>query len=91
MEPETSLVRTESRVELDSVASVHLDFTLVGFPCYSELNDTLWDGGNFERLLVFWVLLEEAAVLECGGQLCGSVSSYPRPLYQAGLGWPHGS
>ena len=67
MESKTALVRPESRVELDSVASVHLDLTLVGLPCYSELDDTLWDGGNLERLLVLWVLLEKATVLERGG------------------------
>jgi hypothetical protein len=56
---EAALVWTESRVELDSVATVHLDLALVVLPGNTELDNTLWDGGNLESFLVFGVLLEE--------------------------------
>lgn len=70
VESQTTLVRPKGRVELHSVSSVDLALALVIFPYYSELNDTLWDGGHLECLLVLGVLLEQRAVLEGGDQLC---------------------
>lgn len=67
VQTETSLVWTESRVELDSVSAVDLDLVLVIFPDDTELDDAFWDGGDLEGFLVFWVLLEEGRVLEGGG------------------------
>lgn len=58
MESETSLVWTESRVELDTETTVDLDLALVVLPRDTELDDALWDGSNLEGALVFWVLLE---------------------------------
>jgi hypothetical protein len=74
METETSLVGTESRVELNTVSTVYLDLVLVIFPDDTELDDAFWDGGDLESFLVFGVLLEEGGVLEGGGQLWWDVS-----------------
>lgn len=59
MEAETTLVRTESRVELHTVALVDLALALVVLPDDAELDDALGDGDNLESLLVLGVLLEE--------------------------------
>ena len=64
MEPETTLVRPQRRVELDTVSSIDLKLVLVIFPADAELDDTLGDGGDFEGGAVFGVLLEEGGVLE---------------------------
>lgn len=59
VETETTLVRTEGRVELHTVALVDLALALVVLPDNTELDDALRDGGNLEGLLVLGVLLEE--------------------------------
>lgn len=59
METETTLVRTKSRVELDSVTSVDGDGTVVTLPCNSELEDSLGDLNNVEGSSVLGVLGEE--------------------------------
>lgn len=64
MEPETTLVWTKSRVELNTETTVDLDLLLVVLPDDTELDDTLGNGNDFEGSLVFGVLLEESAVLE---------------------------
>ena len=69
VESETTLVWSKSTVELDSETAVDLHLALVVFPCYSELDHTLWNGGDLECLLVLWVLLIELAGLEGGGEL----------------------
>ena len=69
VETETTLVRTEGRVVLDTVTTVDLDLALVVLPHYAELDDALGDGDDFEGIAVFGVLLEERAVLEGGGKL----------------------
>lgn len=64
METETTLVRAEGGVELDAVATVHLEVAIVVFPDNSELDDTLGDGSDLEGGAVLGVLLKERAVLE---------------------------
>ena len=64
MESKTALVRAKCRIELDSIAAVGLHLALVILPCDSELNDTLWDSGDLQRLLVLGLLLEEGGVFE---------------------------
>lgn len=64
MKSKTSLVWTESRVELDSVTTVDLQLSLVVFPDYTELDDSLGNGDDLECSLVFWVGFEKGAVLE---------------------------
>lgn len=59
MESETTLVRTQGRVELNSVTTVDLDLSLVVFPGNSELDDSFRDLDNLEALGVFRVLLQE--------------------------------
>lgn len=76
VESETALVWTQGRVELYTEATVDLALALVVLPCDSELDHTLWNGRDLEGLLVLWVLLEQGAVLEGGGQLWQSVSAY---------------
>ena len=49
---------------MNSVSTVDLELSLVILPDDSELDDALWDGDNLEGGLVFWLLLEEGAVLE---------------------------
>jgi hypothetical protein len=69
MQSEATLVRTKCRVELDTVSAVYLDLSFVVLPCDAELDNSLWDGGNLESGLVFWVLLKKAGVFEGGGKL----------------------
>jgi hypothetical protein len=70
VETETTLVRTESGVVLDTVTTVDLDLVLVVLPDDTELNDALGDGGDLESTLVLGVLLEESRVLKGRGKLC---------------------
>lgn len=65
VESESSFVRAESGVELHPVATVDLDLTFVVLPCHTELDHTLWNGGDFQGFSVLWVLLEERRVFEC--------------------------
>ena len=71
MQAETTLVRTESRVELHTVALVDLALARVIFPDDAELDDTLGDGDNFEGLPVLRVLLEKSGRLKGGDELYG--------------------
>lgn len=59
MQPQSSLVRTQSRVVLHSVTPVDLELTLVVLPGDSELDDTLGDLDDGEGFSVFGVLGEE--------------------------------
>lgn len=83
MEAETTFVGSECGIELDSIATVHLDLALVIFPDDSELDDAFWDGGDLERFLVLRVLVEEGGVFECRGKLFVG-------LLELGLGWDVG-
>jgi hypothetical protein len=64
VESETALVGAESRVELDTVAAVHLELAGVILPDDAELDDALGDGDDLEGGLELGVLLEQGAVLE---------------------------
>lgn len=70
VETETTLVGTESRVELHTVATVDLGLVVVILPHDTELDDTLGDGDNGESLAVIGVLFEERGVLEGRDKLC---------------------
>lgn len=76
---ETTLVRTEGGVVLDTVTTVDLDLVLVVLPDDTELDDALGDGGDLESTLVLGVLLEESRVLKGRGKLC-VVKSVPATL-----------
>jgi hypothetical protein len=67
---ETTLVRTEGGVVLDTVTTVDLDLVLVVLPDDTELDDALGDGGDLKSTLVLGVLLEESRVLKGRGKLC---------------------
>lgn len=67
---QSAFVRSQGRVELHAVATVHLDLALVVFPGDAELDDALGDGADFQGAAVFGVLLEERRVLERRGKLC---------------------
>jgi hypothetical protein len=69
VQPETALVGTESRVELDAVALVDVAVALVVFPDNAELDDALGNGDDLESLLVLGVLLEDGGALKGGGEL----------------------
>lgn len=71
MESQATLVRSQGRVELNSISAINAELAIVVLPCHTELNDTLWDGANFERRSVLGVLLEEGAVFKGTGELCG--------------------
>ena len=58
MEPKASFVWAQSRVELNPVSTVDLDFSFVVLPDHAELDDSLRDSSNLQGSLVFWVLLE---------------------------------
>lgn len=72
VETETTLVRAEGGVVLDTVTTVDLDLVLVVLPDDTELDDTLGDGSDLESTLVLGVLLEESRVLKGRGKLCAS-------------------
>lgn len=55
---------------MHTVSAVDLELALVIFPDNAELDDAFGDGGDLERLLVFWVLLEERRVLKGRDKLC---------------------
>lgn len=74
MESETALVRSQSRVELHTVAPVDLNVALIIFPCDPELDDSFWDCGDLKGFPVFRVLLEKAGMLEGRGKLFENVS-----------------
>ena len=42
MEADTTLVRTDSAVELHAVTEVYMDLTVVVNPWHTERDDTLW-------------------------------------------------
>lgn len=64
VESETTLVRAQSRVELDSVATVDLQLALIILPDNSELDDSLRDGDDRDDLLVLGVLLKQSGVVD---------------------------
>jgi len=64
MEAETTLVWTESGVELHTVTTVDLELTLVVLPNNAELNDTLWDGDDWETDTEIWLKFEELGGFE---------------------------
>ena len=61
---ETTLVWTESRVELHTVTVVDLALALVVLPDDTELDNALGDGGDLEGLFVLGVLVEERGRLK---------------------------
>jgi hypothetical protein len=69
MEPETTLVRTEGGVELNTVSTVDLQLTFVVLPDDTELDDTLGDRDDRKALLQFWGDLEELGRIEGGDKL----------------------
>lgn len=69
VETKTTLVGTESGVELNTETTVHLNLVVVILPDDTELDDTLGDGDNGESLAVLRVLLEESGVLKGRGEL----------------------
>jgi len=79
VESKTTLVRTESRVELDSVTTVDLGNTVVVFPDNTELEDTLGDRDDRDNLLKLRALLEKSRVLKSGQKLVVG-------LFEFGLG-----
>lgn len=69
MESKTALVWAQGRIELHTIATVHLDLILVVFPDDAELDDSLGDGSHLEGSLVLRVLLEEGGIFEGGDEL----------------------
>jgi hypothetical protein len=69
VETETTLVGTESGVELDTESTVHLHHTLVVLPDDAELNNALRDGDDRKACLQLWRDLEEFGGLEGRDQL----------------------
>ena len=69
MEPQATLVGTESRVELNTVTPVDVELSLVVLPDNTELDDTLRNGNNGKALLKLGVNLEELGGLESGDKL----------------------
>lgn len=69
VQSQTTLVGTKSRVELNTVAPVHLEVAGVIVPDDAELDDALGDGGDLEGSPVLRELLEQGAVLESARKL----------------------
>jgi hypothetical protein len=59
VQSQTTLVRTEGRVELDSVTSVDGDRTVISLPADSELDDSFGDLDDGEGSSVLGLLLQE--------------------------------
>gem|GEM_PF-5019944 len=89
METETSLVRADSAVELDTITEVSLNFSLVVYPSYTESEDTVWLDHSLNdfclfkfRMLVINLLdrlenfLNGLKVLIFTRMLCSQVSHY---------------
>ena len=72
MESKTSLIRTQGRVELDTISSVDLHLSLVILPDHSKLDHSFRDRSDLEGGLVFGILLEKRGVFEGGNELCCS-------------------
>lgn len=70
--PEATLVRTQGRVELDTVTPVDGNRSVVALPSDAELDDTLGDLHHGECLAVLGVLLQER--LEGRGDLVDGLS-----------------
>lgn len=67
VQTESTLVRTESRVELDSVASVDSDRSVILLPGDSELDDSLGNLDDGKGLSVLGLLLQQLAYCQRGG------------------------
>lgn len=89
MKAETTLVRAESRIELNSISTIDLNLVLVVLPNNTELDDALGNGNDLEGGLVLGLLVEEGAVLEGRSQLCEVAMLIPISKSGAGeqLGW----
>jgi hypothetical protein len=59
VQSETTLVRTEGRVELDSETPVDGNSSIIPLPGDSEVDDSLGNLDNVKSTSVLWVLLEE--------------------------------
>jgi hypothetical protein len=77
VQAQAALVGAESRVELDAVAAVDLEVAGIVLPDDAELDDALGDRGDLEGGAELGVLLEQRAVLESEGELCGKPMSDP--------------
>lgn len=75
MQPQSTLVWTQGRVELHSVTPVDGHTSIILFVGDSELDDPLWDLNDGECATVLWVLDEER--LEGGGDLVDGLQSAP--------------
>lgn len=76
MKAKSSFIWSQRGIELDSVASVELNLSLVIFPNDSELDYSFRNRTNRKSLLVLGILLEEGAILKSGRELCvESISS----------------
>ena len=53
MESETTLVRADSAVELNAVAEVYMNLTVVVHPWHTERDDTLWLHDALDDLSLF--------------------------------------
>lgn len=53
METETTLVRTNSIVELNAVTDVYMNFTSVVRPGHTESKDTIWLNETFDDTVLF--------------------------------------
>jgi hypothetical protein len=74
VESETSFVRSQSRVVLDTETSVDLNIASVVLPDNTELYDTLWNLNDVESFLILWVGFDER--LKTPGQLIEGLLSF---------------
>ena len=64
MEPESSFIRSQSRIELHSVSPVNLHLSLIVLPDHTELDDAFRNGSNLQGSLVLGIFLEEGGVFK---------------------------
>ena len=59
MKSQSTFVGAYGTIELHSKTLIHMNLTIIVFPCYSEHNDTLWFYDSLKDLVlhVFWILL----------------------------------
>lgn len=69
MEAQTTLVRSKSRVELNTKTTVDTQIAAVVLPDNTELDNSLRNRGNFKGCAVLGVAIEECAVVESALEL----------------------
>lgn len=80
MEAQTTLIRPERRIELDTISTVHTDLVLIVFPGHTEHNLALWFNYAGQDCGV-------TVVFTCHEQRFNSFDNLAYSLLEFRLGW----